>query len=253
MSSSAPELTNDAFLGGQLTLTQPAAGYRAGVDPVFLAAAIPAHTGQSVLELGCGAGAASLCLGHRVAGLRLVGLERQTIYADLARHNAQQNAILMTVYQGDLENMPADLRQDRFDHLIMNPPYFRRDRGTASPNEVREGALGEDTPLTAWLDHATRRLLPGGYMTLIQNAERLPEVLRAMDQRLGSVVVKPLCPRIGRAASLVIVQARKGARGAFRLAAPLVLHEGAQHTVDREHYTPEVADILRNGAAVLLE
>ncbi|MDE9449557.1 methyltransferase [Aliiroseovarius sp. Z3] len=252
MSSSTPEQTNDAFLGGQLVLTQPASGYRAGVDPVFLAAAVPAKAGQSVLELGCGAGAASLCLGRRVAGLRLVGLERQAIYADLARHNARQNDIPLTVHQGDLEHMPADLRQDRFDHVIMNPPYFRRDRGTASPDTIREGALGEDTPLTAWLDHATRRLLPGGYMTLIQNAERLPEVMSAMDNRLGSVVAKPLSPRIGRAASLVIVQARKGSRGAFRLAAPLVLHEGAHHMADREHYTPEVAGILRDGAALTL-
>lgn len=252
MTSATSDLTNDAFLGGQLTLTQPASGYRAGVDPVFLAAAAPARSGQSVLELGCGAGAASLCLGRRVAGLRIVGLERQAIYADLAQRNALQNAIPLTIYQGDLENMPADLRQDRFDHVIMNPPYFRRDRGTSSPDGIREGALGEVTPLTAWLDHATRRLLPGGYMTLIQNAERLPEVLCAMDSRLGSIVVKPLCPRIGRAASLVIVQARKGARGAFRLAAPLVVHEGSHHTEDHEHYTPEVAAILRKGGALPL-
>ncbi|MCK8464632.1 methyltransferase [Aliiroseovarius sp. S1339] len=253
MTPAAPELTKDAFLGGQLTLAQPATGYRAGVDPVFLAASVPASPGQSVLELGCGAGAASLCLGRRVAGLRLVGLERQTIYADLAKLNAKQNKIPLTVHKGDLANMPAALRNDGFDHVIMNPPYFRRDRGTASPDAVREGALGEDTPLSTWLDQATRRLSPAGYITLIQNAERLPEVLAAMDSRLGSVVVKPLCPRIGRAASLVIVQARKGGRGAFRLAAPLILHEGIMHEADRDHYTPEVAAILRTGAALSLD
>ncbi len=248
----ATDLTNDAFLGGQLTLTQPASGYRAGVDPVFLAAAVPAQSGQAVLDLGCGAGAAILCLGRRVRGLRLVGLERQSFYADLARHNARMNALAMTVHHGDLEQMPAALRQNRFDHVIMNPPYFRRDRGTPSPDTIREGALGEDTPLTAWLDQAARRLLPGGHMTLIQNAERLPEVLRAMDARLGSVVVKPLCPRVGRAASLVIVQARKGGRGAFRLAAPLVLHEGETHQTDCDHYRPEITAILRDAAALAL-
>ena len=30
--------TADTFLGGQLVIEQPARGYRAGVDPVFLAA-----------------------------------------------------------------------------------------------------------------------------------------------------------------------------------------------------------------------
>ena len=252
MTQAAPELTKDAFLGGQLTLAQPMNGYRAGVDPVFLAASADASPGQSVLELGCGAGAASLCLGQRIKGLRLAGLERQPDYADLARRNAAHNKIPLTVHTGDLASMPAALRDDMFDHVIMNPPYFRRDRGTASPDAGREGALGEDTPLVIWLDQATRRLVPGGYLTLIQNAEWLPEVLTAMAHRLGAAVVKPLCPRVGRPASLVIVQARKGARGAFRLSAPLILHEGIKHEADRDHYTPEVSAILRTGAALSL-
>ena len=51
-------LSYDAFLGGQVHLYQPKKGYRAGVDPVLLAACVNATAGQSVLELGCGAGAA---------------------------------------------------------------------------------------------------------------------------------------------------------------------------------------------------
>ena len=158
----------------------------------------------------------------------------------------------MAIHHGDLADMPHALREDSFDHVIMNPPYFLRARGTASPDTHREGAMGEDTPLVQWLDQATRRLKPRGYVTLVQNAERLPEVMRAMDDRLGSVLVKPLCPRNGRAATLVLVQARKGGRGAFRLAAPLILHEGATHEADRDHYTPEVSAILRDGMALPL-
>ncbi len=36
------ETTKDAFLGGLLMLEQPAKGYRAGIDPVLLAATVPA-------------------------------------------------------------------------------------------------------------------------------------------------------------------------------------------------------------------
>ncbi|MBL4768768.1 MAG: methyltransferase, partial [Rhodobacteraceae bacterium] len=49
-----------------MILFQPRKGYRAGIDPMLLAASVPAHAGQSVLELGCGAGAAILCLATRV-------------------------------------------------------------------------------------------------------------------------------------------------------------------------------------------
>jgi tRNA1Val (adenine37-N6)-methyltransferase len=72
------DLTHDAFLCGKLHLWQPRRGYRAATDPVLLAAACPAQPGQSVLDMGCGVGAAALCLGARVPDLRLYGLELQS-------------------------------------------------------------------------------------------------------------------------------------------------------------------------------
>lgn len=241
------ELTDDKFLGGQMMLKQPRDGYRAGVDPVFLAASIAAHEGESVLDLGCGVGAAALCLGKRVSGLKLVGVERQAPYADLARMNAFDNGIEMEVHTADIADLPRELRDESFDHVIMNPPYHLPERSTTSADTGRAEAMFEETPLADWIDAATKRLKPRGYLTLIQKAERLPEILHAMDSRLGSILVKPLSPREGRAAVLVLVQARKGGRGAFRLATPLILHDGAEHVGDRESYRREVSAILRDG------
>ncbi len=245
-------LTADKFLGGQLVLMQPRKGYRAGVDPVFLAAAVSAHPGESVLELGCGVGAAILALGKRVHDLRLVGVELQPDYADLARINAFENNLDLEVHQADLTDLPKAVRAESFDHVIMNPPYHQRKDGTGASDPGRETALAGDTPLAAWIAVAIRRLKPRGHLTLIQKAERLPEVLAGLDGRMGSVLVKPLAPREGRAASLVLVQARKGGRGAFRLAAPLILHDGAEHVGDAESYRQEVSAILRDGVALPL-
>ena len=55
---------------------------------------------------GCGVGAAALCLGWRVPGLDLCGLEVQPDYADLARRNGQRNKISLAVDEGDLRQMP---------------------------------------------------------------------------------------------------------------------------------------------------
>ena len=51
-------ITENGYLDGRVRIRQPARGYRAGVDPVLLAASVPARDGQRVLELGCGVGAA---------------------------------------------------------------------------------------------------------------------------------------------------------------------------------------------------
>lgn len=250
MGFSEESLSHDTFLGGRLTLGQPRAGYRAGVDPVLLAASVPAVAGQSVLELGCGAGAAILCLGARVPGLALSGLEVQADYAVLAGRNAAANGLSLEVVTGDLMQMPVGLRAKSFDHVIANPPYFERSRSTRAQDAGRDRALGGDTPLAAWFDAGLRRLAPKGTLTVIQRAARLPEMLTALDERVGSVAVLPLAPRAGRAAKLVLLRAIKGGRGAFCLLPPQVLHQGAAHDGDRESYVPEVNAVLRDGAAM---
>lgn len=245
----AGDLSDDKFLCGRLRLLQPLKGYRAATDPVLLAAACPAEPGQSVLDLGCGAGAAALCLGHRVPGLALAGLELQPAYADLARQNSERNAIPLEVHDGDLSRMPKDLRRD-FDHVIANPPYYHAG-GSPSPIAARATAMQVETPLSAWVAAATRRLRPGGWLTLICGADGLPEVLAALSPKLGSAAVLPLAPREGRPALRVIVQARKGGRAPFRLLAPFVIHAGPAHDGDRESYTPAANAVLREGADLL--
>lgn len=239
-------LTCDALLGGRLRLWQPRAGYRAATDPILLAAAVPARAGEAVLELGCGAGAALLALGLRVPGLNLTGVELQPEYADLARRNAAGNGLAATIHQADLTALPPELRRP-FDRVLMNPPFF----DPAAPGALdagRDTAQREATPLAAWLEAGLRRLAPGGWLTVIHRAERLPGILAALAGPAGDFAVRPLAPRAGRPAGRVIVQARKGARGPFRLLAPLVLHDGPAHPGDRDHFTAEARAILRDGA-----
>ena len=240
------QLSDDKFLCGRLRLLQPVQGYRAATDPVLLAAACPAEPGQSVLDLGCGAGAAALCLGARVPGLTLAGLELQPAYADLARRNAERNGIPVEVHEGDLARIPKPLRRD-FDHVIANPPYYPAG-GSPSPLAIRARAMQVETPLADWVAAATRRLRPGGWLTLICGADGLPEVLAALAPKLGSAAVLPLAAREGRPALRVILRARKGGRAPFRLLAPLVIHQGPAHDGDRESYTPQANAVLRDGA-----
>lgn len=244
------DLTKDAFLGGRLQIWQPRAGYRAGVDPVLLAAAVPAKPDQSILELGCGVGVASLCLGARVKGLALTGIELQTAYAELAIRNSSENALPFDVLCADLRAMPDEIRQRQFDHVMMNPPYFERKKGNASQNAGRDIAMGGDTPLTDWLDIGIRRVAPRGYLTLIQRITRLPEVLGAVTGRLGSIAICPIAGRAGKPPTLFLLQARQDGRAAFRLLPSLILHEGDVHTGDQDSYRVEITDVLRNGAAL---
>lgn len=239
-------LTDDKFLMGRLRLLQPARGYRAATDPVLLAAACPAVAGESVLDLGCGAGTAALCLGVRVPGVVLAGLEVQPAYADLARRNADRNEIALEVVTGDLTDMPRVLRRD-FDHVIANPPYYAPG-GTPSPSAERDRAVRVEVPIAAWVAAAGARLRPGGWLTMIFATPCLPEALAALAPKLGAGMVLPLEPRQGREPPRVILRARKGGRAPFRLLPPFTLHAGAAHDGDRENYTPAANAVLREAA-----
>ncbi len=241
-------LTQDAFLGGLVRAFQPRHGYRAATDPVFLAASVPAHAGQSVLELGCGVGVASLCLNARVRGLTLTGVEVQGAYATLATRNAVLNDAALHVVHADLTALPAELRAQSFDHVIANPPYYAAG-GPAAQDAGRDKALREETPLALWLDVALRRVRDGGFVTLIHLTDRLPDLLAGLMPR-ASVSVLPLAARAQRPAARVIVQARKGGRASFRLLPPLVIHQGDHHPGDGEYFTEPVRAIMRGAGGL---
>lgn len=244
------ETSDNAFLGGALQVLQPLAGYRAGIDPVLLAASIPARPGQDILELGCGVGTGLLCLGLRVAGLGLTGVELQPDYADLARENACRNGMEAQIVCGDIGDLPAAIKARGFDHVLANPPFFDRRRSQASPVCGRETGRGEALPLSDWARIAARRLNVGGYATFISRIERLPELLESFSRRLGSLEVQPLAPRAGRPAKLVLLRGRKGGRAAFCLHDTIILHRGDRHERDGEDYSALISDVLRRGAAL---
>lgn len=243
------ETTRDGFLGGRLTIRQPRKGYRAGVDPVLLAASVPAVVGETVLDLGCGVGTAALCLARRT-GATVVGVEVQPGYAALARANGEENAIDFTVHEADITALPEALKAQSFDHVIVNPPYFAEALGTRAADEGRARAFSDALPLAVWADAALRRLRPGGRLTLIQRIERLPEVLSAIDGRAGALRVLPIMGRVGRPPDRFLLTARKGARGPFVMESPFIMHLGAAHTQDRPDYTPTADAILRDAAAL---
>jgi len=244
-------MTDDGFLDGRLHILQPRDGYRAATDPVFLAAAVPAVAGETVLELGCGAGVALACLLHRVR-VQATGLELQQEYADLAEQNMSRNGLAAEIMRGDLAEMPAALKARSFDHVMMNPPFYEAPRHSAPANAGKATAFLEgDIGLPDWIAAGLKRLKPMGRLTIIHRAERLSDILAGLD-KAGDIHILPLAARTSRPARRVIVQARKGAAGPLKLLAPLVLHEGESHAADGDDFSKIARGILRDGNPLVI-
>jgi tRNA1(Val) A37 N6-methylase TrmN6 len=240
--------TEDAILDGRVVVRQPRAGFRVAIDSVLLAASVPVRAGETVLEPGTGVGAAALCLLCRVPECHVVGLELQPDLADLARENAARNGRRgsFEVLVGDVARPPARITQGGFAHVMMNPPYLDPARSRAPRSSSRESSMVEGAvPLAGWIALALRALRPKGSLTLIHRADRLPDILAALDGKAGGIVVAPLWPESsGNQAIRVIVRARKGIATPFRLAAGLVLHERDGS------YTLDANTVLRDARAL---
>ena len=217
------ETSEDRLLGGRVRLRQPRHGYRAAIDPVFLAAACPAGADERVLDIGTGAGAAALCLLARIPEAELVGLELQPTYAAFAAENAQANGRNIWIVIGDVRRPP--FAPACFDHVIANPPFLAP--GTFTPptdaSALRANAEGEAT-FGDWVAVAAAVLRHKGTLTLIHRADRVDDVLAALHGAFGGVVLVPLWPAARRDAKRILVQARRGSRAPARLVPGLVLH-----------------------------
>ena len=237
-------LTTDKLLNGKVRLQQPAEGYRAAIDPVFLAASILVSPGEKLLELGCGAGAASLCLAWRVPAVAVVGVDLQGELVMLARANAETNGMgdRLVFLQGDVRDPPGEVAGGGFDQVFANPPFLEAGRATIPASEIaRVSELECQASLQDWLDTMLRLVRPKGRLTLIHRADRIDEILRGLWGRAGEIILFPLWPKAGTPAKRIIVSARRGVKSPMRLQPGLVLHgtDGA--------YTSEANDVLRHG------
>ena len=247
MSDSQVEVSHDAFLGGALTVAQPVEGYRAGIDPVLLAACIDAHPGQTVLDVGAGVGVASLCLAHRVPDLSITALEIQPELLNLLARNVNANSLDRCVecVAADILAPPAGLKQRHWDHVMFNPPYYAPETAMSAPNQIKAHSnMIHKGSLENWLDFALKRLKPKGQVSLIHRADALDQILQYLTPRAGAVRVLPLWPRAGVPAKRIIVSAVKGAGGPLTLLPGLCLHK------DGRAFTPAADSILRHGAAL---
>jgi tRNA1(Val) A37 N6-methylase TrmN6 len=222
----ATGLTAGTLLDGSVAYAQPVDGYRTGLEPVLLAAAVPARQGDHVLEAGTGAGAGLLALAGRVSGLTGLGLELDPALASLAEANFAAN-----FHQG-LRVLVQDVTlwrsQALFDHAFANPPWHEAG-GTPSPQADRRRAkIAPAGLLAAWTRALARRLRHRGTLSLILPASAMGEGIAALrDSGCPEISLFPLWKRAGEPARLVIMQARRLGKGPCRMLPGLVLHAPA--------------------------
>lgn len=238
------DTTIDDFLGGALQIEQPAKAYRAGMDPVLLVAAVMAKKGDHFLDVGCGVGTAGLCLARRVPGVRVTGVDLTPGFVMLAQENAVRNQLtdVMDFVVGNVGDLPRGIKDQSFDGVISNPPFFDPAEHRTSPDPLRAvGRTQGDVALSDWVRICVARVKSKGVAGFIVRTDRMVEMIAAMEPQMGDVQILPLWSYKDQPAKRVIVTGRKGIKTKMQLLPGLVLHN------DNGDLSDVATAILRDG------
>ena len=208
------------------TICDESTAMKVGTDGVLLGAWADVAEDTTILDVGTGSGIIAIMVAQRNASARVTALD---IDAD-AVVQAQSN-IDTTTWNNRIEVKHTDIKtftsEERFDHIISNPPYFVEN--THSSNPQRHAARSaESLPFRELVSSAERLLKVGGKLSVVLPTEsaslfRYEAFERLWLSRLCSVITvegdapkrmlmefvytdKPLMPRCEE----LVIQQRDG-------------------------------------------
>jgi tRNA1Val (adenine37-N6)-methyltransferase len=222
-----PAQTFDTILGGALTIVQPSTGYRFAIDSILLARFARPPRRARVLELGAGCGVVSVLIAVLYHPRDLTALEIQPRLCEMITRNSALNGTAIRAICADLRqpNIPQ-LTPAAFDYIVANPPYRAIRSGRESPNAERRIARGGGgASLAEFISATARYAANGGKVAMVLTAYRTAELIAGLKQSsLEPKRVRFVHPMLGKPATMVLLEARKGGGIETIIEPPLFLY-----------------------------
>jgi SAM-dependent methyltransferase len=177
------------FQGLWLLHDDPSAGAEAVMGPgpttLELSQWMSVEPGQSVLDVGCGAGTLALVAAQRGAS-RVVGTDINERAVRMAAFNARLNHLHAEFRVGSLFEPVAG---ERFDRVVAQPPYVARPENVASVTYLHGGAMGDELAM-ALLAGLPQAIAPQGEaQVMFDSAVRKQTLASRVRAALGTAAV----------------------------------------------------------------
>ena len=160
----------------QFTIEQTHAPMKIGTDSDLLGTM--AYGGKNILDIGTGTGILTLMMAQRFPEARFTAVEiDENAVLDASKNFSsspwsERIKLVHNSFQNFIEKEISEGRQERFDAIICNPPFF--DKSLECPEQGRQRARHTSSlPFDTLIDGAFKMLEEGGVFSLILP----PEVL----------------------------------------------------------------------------
>lgn len=108
------------------------------MDPFLLASwALEVGSAERVLDCGSGSGIMALLLSN--LGYKVTGVEIRQEWIGLARKSALESNLKVDFIEGDIRKLSLE----KFDLVLLNPPFFKSGSGPISPDPWKAAAKSE--------------------------------------------------------------------------------------------------------------
>lgn len=226
------------LLSKRVLLRQPKGENRPTLEAIFLAAAVQAQPGETVLDINANVGAASLCLAIRCPQVKVVGLEPQRELVRYTSDNIKTNRLMgqVEVLQGELLKPPPRLAAGTFSHVMVNPSFSDQLPNTSATFKAHtDSSLSNNSYLIQWARFCLLMVRPLGTITFIHHANYLDQILTFFAGKLGNINLYPLWSKQNEPAKYILIKGTKNATGPTCLLPGMILqHGGGQYTAAAE-------------------
>ncbi len=232
-------MSNNYFKFKQFTVFQENVSMRVNTDGVLLGvwASLPNTTKTTVLDVGTGTGVIALMIAQRLntkADITAIDIDEPSV--NQAAENFEQSKWQesLTAQHVSLQDFVATKKEEQFDLIISNPPYFNN--ALKNPQQTKRSARHTDSLSYQELTEAAKKLLkPNGILSVIIPYDEFPTMQRAVDSTLQLVrLCKVFTLRQDKEPKRLLLEYKK--------------HQNNQQETNNRHLTEETLCIMEDPA-----
>lgn len=219
-------------------IIQKANSFRYGVDAVLLADFAEIKKKHSVIDLGTGTGIIPILIYARKKPAEITAVEIQQDMAEMAERSIKLNGLEenIKVLCMDMKDTPELLGKARYDCVVTNPPYVKKECGINNPSETKAIARFEILCSLEELMKTSRELLkPGGKLFMVHRTDRLADII--FEMRTNGIEPKRIRfvhPYMGKRPNLLLIEGARGGNKELKFMDPLYIHD------EKGNYTEEI-------------
>lgn len=224
-----------------MLLYQPDSGYCYNSDSILLYGFISRFNPKGkMLDVGTGCGIVGLLVARDFPDVVLEGSEKQSLYAEFARRNAQINGIGYTLHEGDFLDLEG---VHVYDWIVSNPPFYHEGSARSEDPMLHQARYNVHLPIHDFARKIARLLGPKGEAAICYDARQFAQLCSAFEGAgLRVVDVQFVHSKIDRPSTLVMLHLKKNSRSLLNVWPPLVM-------LENDSYTPAVQAIYDKAKA----